>query len=73
MGTGSDTARQPMRPLRRKTIPQGIGTKSQQALKKQQEQSKTERLQRSKAKREADQQRRFELRQAKKKEKHRGR
>ena len=61
-----------LREARRKTIPQGIGTKSQQALKKQQEQNKTERLQRSKAEREAEQQRRFELRQAKKKEKHRG-
>ena len=39
---------------------------------KQQEQNKTEHRQRSKAEREADQQRRFELRQAKKKEKHRG-
>ena len=61
-----------LREVRRQTIPQGIGTKSQQALKKQQEQNKTEHRQRSKAEREADQQRRFELRQAKKKEKHRG-
>ena len=61
-----------LREARRQTIPHGIGTKSQQALKKQQEQNKTERRQRSKAEREAEQQRRFELRQAKKKEKHRG-
>ena len=60
------------REARRQTIPQGIGTKSQQALRQQQEQNKTVRLQRSKAEREAEQQRRFELRQAKKKEKHRG-
>ena len=62
-----------LREARRQTIPQGIGTKSQQALRQQQEQNKTVRLQRPKAEREAEQQRRFELRQAKKKEKHRGR
>ena len=73
--TTPENRRNPKRQLRearRQTIPQGIGTKSQQALKKQQEQNKTEHRQRSKAEREADQQRRFELRQAKKKEKHRG-
>lgn len=51
---------------------QGIGTKSQQALKLQQEQNKTEHKQRLKAEREADKQRKFDLRQAKKKEKHKG-
>ena len=61
-----------LREARRQTLPQGIGTKSQQALKMQQEQHKTEHRQYSKAEREAGQQRRFELRQAKKKEKHRG-
>ena len=51
---------------------QGIGTWSQQALKLQQEQNKMERKQRSKAEREAEKQRQFDLRQAKKKEKHKG-
>ena len=51
---------------------QGIGTKSQQALKLQREQNKMERKQRSKAEREAEKQRQFDLRQAKRKEKHRG-
>ena len=51
---------------------QGIGTKSQQALKLQQEQNKIEHKQHSKAEREAKKQRQFDLRQAKKKEKHRG-
>ena len=51
---------------------QGVGTKSQQALKLQQEQNKMERKQRSKAEREAEKQRQFDLRQAKKKEKHKG-
>lgn len=51
----------------------GIGTKSQQALKLQQEQLKTEHKAVSRKQREAKKQRRFELKQRKKKEKHRGR
>lgn len=51
----------------------GIGTKSQQALKLQQEQLKTERKAVSRERREAEKQRQFELKQRKKKEKHRGR
>ena len=51
---------------------QGIGSKSQQALKLQQEQNKTKRKQRLKAEREAEKQRQFDLRQVKKKEKHKG-
>jgi hypothetical protein len=51
----------------------GIGTKSQQALKLQQEQMKTERKVISREKREAEKQRQFELKQQKKKEKHKGR
>ena len=50
----------------------GIGTKSQQALKLQQEQNKQERKVRSSEKREADQLRMFELKQQKKREKHKG-
>ena len=44
----------------------GIGTKSQQALKLQQEQNKQERKVRSREKKEADEQRMFELKQQKK-------
>ena len=51
----------------------GIGTKSQQALKLQQEQLKTERKVVSRRQREVEKQRQFELKQQKKKEKHRGR
>lgn len=51
----------------------GLGTKSQQALKLQQEQLKTERKTVSREQREAEKQRQFELKQQKKKEKHRGR
>ena len=51
----------------------GIGTKSQQALKLQQEQLKTERKAVSREQREAEKQLQFELKQQKRKEKHRGR
>jgi hypothetical protein len=51
----------------------GIGTKSQQALKIQQEQMKTERKVRSREQKEAKTQRKFDLKQQKRKEKHRGR
>ena len=54
-------------------ISEGIGTKSQQALKLQQEQLKTERKTVSREQREAEKQRQFELKQQKRKEKHRGR
>ena len=50
----------------------GIGTKSQQALKLQQEQYKQERKIRSKEKKEAEKLRMFELKQQKKREKHKG-
>ena len=50
----------------------GIGTKSQQALKLQQEQNKQKRKVRSREKKEADKLRMFELKQQKKREKHRG-
>ena len=51
----------------------GIGTKSQQALKLQQEQGKIERKTRARDNREAQKQFQFELKKRKKKEKHRGR
>ena len=50
----------------------GIGTKSQQALKLQQEQNKQERKIRSKEKKEAEELRKFEMKQQKKREKHKG-
>ena len=50
----------------------GIGTKSQQALKLQQEQHKQERKLRSQEKKEAEKLRMFELKQQKKREKHKG-
>ena len=50
----------------------GIGTKSQQALKLQQEQFKTERKHRSREQKEAEADRMYELKQQKRKDKHRG-
>lgn len=61
------------REVRKQIQNTGIGTKSQQALKLQQEQLKIERKTVSKEQREAEKQRQFELKQQKKKEKHRGR
>lgn len=51
----------------------GIGTKSQQALKLQQEQNKQERKVKSREQKLTEARRMFELKQQKKKEKHRGR
>ena len=50
----------------------GIGTKSQQALKMQQEQNKQEHKVRSRERKAADELRMFELKQQKKREKHKG-
>ena len=61
-----------LREAKKQMQAKGIGTKSQQALKLRQEQNKTERKQRTKAERDAEKQRQFDLRQAKKKEKHKG-
>lgn len=70
-----ETKRNPKRMQRdakRQMQETGIGTKSQQALKLQQEQNKQERKLRSRKKKEADDLRMFVLKQQKKKEKHRG-
>ncbi len=61
------------REARKQTAAAGIGTKSQQALQLQREESKLERKTISREQREAEKQRRFELKQQKRKEKHRGR
>ncbi|MGE4354395.1 MAG: YjdF family protein [Oscillospiraceae bacterium] len=50
----------------------GAGTKAQQALKRQQEQGKLERKFRAHVQREAEKEKQFQLRQEKRKEKHRG-
>ena len=71
-----ETGRSPkrvQREVRKQVQNTGIGTKSQQVLKLQQEQLKTERKTMSRAQREEERQRQFELKQQKRKEKHRGR
>ena len=61
------------REVRKQVQNTGVGTKSQQALKLQQEQWKTERKTAGRKRREAEKERLFALRQQRKKEKHRGR
>ena len=61
------------REVRKQVQNAGIGTKSQQALKLWQEQLKTERKIVSREQREIEKHRQFELKQKKRKEKHRGR
>lgn len=71
-----ETIRNPkriQREVRKQIQNTGISTKSQQALKLQQEQLKIERKTLSREQREAEKQRQFELKQRKRKEKHRGR
>ena len=60
------------RDAKKQTLEMGIGTKSQQALKLQQEQNKQERKVRSREQRAAESQWLFELKQIKKREKHKG-
>jgi len=61
------------RQIRNQMASASIGTKAQQALKAQQEENKKERKIKSKEQREAAERRKFELKQKKKKEKHKGR
>lgn len=68
----SENPKRRQRNARKQLETKGIGTKSQQALKLMQEQMKVERRQVSKEQREADKQLRFELRQQKRREKHKG-
>lgn len=61
------------REVRKQLSEIGMGTKSQQALKLQREQGIMERKAVSREEREAEKQRQFDIRQQKKKEKHKGR
>ena len=70
-----ETIRNPkrrQREVQKETRTAGIGTKAQQALKLQQEQGKLERKVRSRQEKEAEEARRFQLHQEKRREKHRG-
>ena len=64
-----DTA---VKDIRKQMLEKGIGTKSQQLLKLQHEQNKQERKERSHKKKETEEHIMFELKQQKKKERHKG-
>ena len=68
----ADNPKRRLRNVRKQTERRGIGTKSQQALQLQREGMKAERCQISREQRDAEAQRRFEMKQLKKKEKRRG-
>ena len=68
----ADNPKRRQRNARKQLENTGIGTKSQQALKKQYEENKIERKQLSREQIEAEKQRQFELKKHKRKEKHRG-
>ena len=68
----SQNPKRVQRELRKQLRDTGVGTRSQQALKLQQEQNKLERRRKSREHKEADKLRMFELKQQKKREKHRG-
>ena len=70
-----ETKRNPkrmQRDVKKQMQENGVSTKSQQALKLQQEQNKQERKLRSREQKETDELRMFELKQQKKREKHKG-
>ena len=68
----ADNPKRRQRNARKQMESSGIGTKSQQALQKQYEENKMVRKQFSREQREAEKQRQFELKQLKRKEKHKG-
>ena len=68
----ADNPKRRSRKARKQVENTGIGTKSQQALKLQQEESKAERRQISKEQRDAEKQKQFELKKQKRREKHKG-
>ena len=68
----ADNPKRRSRNARKQLENMGIGTKSQQALQRQRKEMKKERRQISREDREMEAQRRFEMKQAKKKEKKRG-
>lgn len=69
----ADNPKRRARSARKQLAQSGVGTKSQQALQLQREQNKLERKVKSKEEKLAEDERRFALRQQKKKDKHRGR
>lgn len=70
--SAADHPKRRMRNAKKQLEHSGVGTKSQQALQRQREESKTERRQCGRRQKEAEEQRKFDLKQQKRKEKHRG-
>ena len=68
-----DAANRMQREIRRASSGCGVGTKAQQALQLQREEQKLERKTRTREQRDAEKQLKFDRRQQKRKEKHRGR
>ena len=68
----ADNPKRRQREARKQLCALGIGTKSQRALQMQREEIKMERKQVSRAQREAEKQRQFDLKQQKRKEKRKG-
>lgn len=68
----ADNPKRRQRNAKKQLQSSGIGTKSQQALQMQREEKKTKRRQISREQKEAEKQRLFDLKQQKRKEKHRG-
>lgn len=68
----ADNPKRRQRNIKKQLQNVGIGTKSQQALAAQREELKTERKKVSKEQREAEKRRKFELKQQKRKEQHKG-
>lgn len=69
----ADNPKRRARSAKKQLAQTGVGTKSQQALQLQREQNKLERKVKSREEKLAEDERRFALRQQKKKDKHRGR
>ncbi|SEL07593.1 YjdF family protein [Ruminococcus albus] len=69
----ADNPKRRQRNARKQMAQKGIGTKSQQALQKQLEENKLERKVRTREEKQEEAKRLFELKQQKKKEKHKGR
>ena len=68
----ADNPKRRQRNAKKQLESSGVGTKSQQALKMQQEELKTERKKLSRAQKEEEARRRFDMKQEKRKEKHKG-
>ena len=68
----ADNPKRRQRNARKQLENTGIGTKSQQALQKQYEENKAQRKIKARELREAEKRRQFELKQQKRREKHRG-